>query len=170
MYFSLSLIHKIATLQQKSDKMNRIFHARIAWYQYFLLVVLTVNAVGALWCKYILVAVLFMLMLIVVIEQIIHTTYTLTTNGDLEVSRGRFIRKKIIPLSEITAVRKYHSMKFGRFSVTDYILIEYGKGKFVSVMPVKEQEFAELLEKRMFAKKIKATEAIDPVDSQADES
>lgn len=68
--------------------MNRIFHARIAWYQYFLLVVLTVNAVGALWCKYILVAVLFMLMLIVVIEQIIHTTYTLTTNGDLEVSRG----------------------------------------------------------------------------------
>ena len=119
--------------------MNRIFHARIAWYQYFLLVVLTVNAVGALWCKYILVAVLFMLMLIVVIEQIIHTTYTLTTNGDLEVS----------------AVRKYHSMKFGRFSVTDYILIEYGKGKFVSVMPVKEQEFAELLEKRMFEKKIK---------------
>ena len=132
--------------------MNRIFHARIAWYQYFLLVVLTVNAVGALWCKYILVAVLFMLMLIVVIEQIIHTTYTLTTNGDLEVSRGRFIRKKIIPLSEITAV---HSMKFGRFSVTDYILIEYEKGKFVSVMPVKEQEFAELLEKRMFEKKIK---------------
>ena len=61
--------------------MNRIFHARIAWYQYFLLVVLTVNAVGALWCKYILVAVLFMLMLIVVIEQIIHTTYTLTTDG-----------------------------------------------------------------------------------------
>mgnify|MGYP000456258850 len=53
--------------------MNRIFHARIAWYQYFLLAVLTVNAVGALWCKYILPAVLFMLMLIVVIEQIIHT-------------------------------------------------------------------------------------------------
>ena len=91
--------------------MNRIFHARIAWYQYFLLVVLTVNAVGALWCKYILVAVLFMLMLIVVIEQIIHTTYTLTTNGDLEVSRGRFIRKKIIPLSEITAVRKFHEIR-----------------------------------------------------------
>ncbi len=70
--------------------MNRIFHARIAWYQYFLLVVLTVNAVGALWCKYILVAVLFMLMLIVVIEQIIHTAYTLTTDGNLEVSRGPF--------------------------------------------------------------------------------
>ena len=53
--------------------MNRIFHARIAWYHYFLLLVLTVNAVGALWCKYILPAVLLMLLLIVVIEQIIHT-------------------------------------------------------------------------------------------------
>ena len=129
--------------------MNRIFHARIAWYQYFLLVVLTVNAVGALWCKYILPAVLLILMLIVVIEQIIHTVYTVTPNGILEISTGRFIRKKVIPISEITAIRKCHSMKFGRFSVTEYVLIEYGKGKFVSVMPVKEREFVELLEKRL---------------------
>ncbi|WP_287664506.1 PH domain-containing protein [Bacteroides sp.] len=129
--------------------MNRIFHARIAWYQYFLLVVLTVNVVGALWCKYILPAVLLILMLIVVIEQIIHTIYTVTPDGILEISTGRFIRKKVIPISEITAIRKCHSMKFGRFSVTEYVLIEYGKGKFVSVMPVKEREFVELLEKRL---------------------
>ena len=129
--------------------MNRIFHARIAWYQYFLLVVLTVNVVGALWCKYILPAVSLILMLIVVIEQIIHTVYTVTPDGILEISTGRFIRKKVIPLSEITAIRKCHSMKFGRFSVTEYVLIEYGKGKFVSVMPVKEREFVELLEKRL---------------------
>ena len=129
--------------------MNRISHARIAWYQYFLLVVLTVNVVGALWCKYILPAVLLILMLIVVIEQIIHTVYTVTPDGILEISTGRFIRKKVIPISEITAIRKCHSMKFGRFSVTEYVLIEYGKGKFVSVMPVKEREFVELLEKRL---------------------
>ncbi|QIU93552.1 PH domain-containing protein [Bacteroides faecium] len=129
--------------------MNRIFHARIAWYQYFLLVVLTVNVVGALWCKYILPAVLLMLMLIVVIEQIIHTVYTVTTDGNLEISRGRFIRKKVIPISEITTIQKYRSMKFGSFSVTDYLLIEYGKDKFASVMPVKEREFVELIEKKM---------------------
>ncbi len=129
--------------------MNRIFHARIAWYQYFLLAVLTVNAVGALWCKYILLGVLMSLMLLVVIEQIIHTRYTVTGDGILEISTGRFARKKVIPISEITAIRKCHSMKFGRFSVTEYVLIEYGKGKFVSVMPVKEREFVELLEKRL---------------------
>ena len=131
--------------------MNRIFHARIAWYQYFLLVVLTVNVAGALWCKYILPAVLLILMLIIVIEQIIHTVYTITPDGILEISTGRFIRKKVIPVSGITAIKKCHSMKFGHFSVTEYVLIEYGKGKFVSVMPVKEREFVGLLEKRIKA-------------------
>ena len=131
--------------------MNRIFHARIAWYQYFLLVVLTVNVAGALWCKYILPAVLLILMLIIVIEQIIHTVYTITPDGILEISTGRFIRKKVIPVSGITAIKKCYSMKFGRFSVTEYVLIEYGKGKFVSVMPVKEREFVGLLEKRIKA-------------------
>ena len=129
--------------------MNRIFHARIAWYQYFLLVVLTVNMVGALWCKIILPGVLLMLMVIVVIEQIIHTLYTVTSEGMLEIYRGRFIRKKMIPISDITAIKKYNSMRIGSFSVTDYILIEYGKDKFASVMPVKEQEFVELIQKKM---------------------
>ena len=75
--------------------MNRIFHARIAWYHYFLLLVLTVNAVGALWCKYILPAVLLMLLLIVVIEQIIHTVYTVSADGFLVLSMGRIISKKV---------------------------------------------------------------------------
>lgn len=128
--------------------MNRIFHARIAWYQYFLLIVLGANAFGFLWCKYILLAVFMMLLLIVVIEQVIHTTYTVTSSGELILSYGRFTRKKTIPLKEIHSIRKHHSMKFGRFSVTDYVLIEYGNEKYVSVMPVKEREFVELVEKR----------------------
>lgn len=90
-----------------------------------------------------------MLLLIVVIEQIIHTVYTVSTDGVLEISTGRFMRKKVIPIAEITAIRKYHSMKFGKFSVTNYVLIEYGNGKFASVTPVKEREFVELIKKRM---------------------
>lgn len=128
--------------------MNRIFHARIAWYQYFLLIMLAINAFAALWGKHIILAVLMMFLLIVVIEQVIHTTYTITPEGELIIYSGRFIRKKTIPLKEITGVRKVHSMKFGSFSVTNYILIEYGKGKFASTLPVKEQEFMELLEKK----------------------
>lgn len=129
--------------------MNRIFHARIAWYQYFLLIIITVNAVGALWTKTILLAVLLMLFLIVIIEQIIHTTYTVTTDGMLEVYKGRFSRKKGISLAEISSIEQCRSMKFGKFSVTRYVLIGYGKGKYEAVMPVKEREFMELLAKRI---------------------
>ena len=149
MYFSLSLIRKIATLRAKSDKMNRIFHARIAWYHYFLLAVLTVNAVGALWTKAALLGVLFMLLLIVVIEWVIHTTYTLTADGMLVVNRGRFGRKRQIPLPEITSVQQCASMRFGRFALTRYVLIGYGKGNYEAVMPVKEREFMQLLEARL---------------------
>ena len=127
--------------------MNRIFHARIVWYQYFLLVVLGINAFGFLWCKNIILATLMMLFLIVIIEQIIHTVYTVTTDGLLILNYGRLIRKKTIPIAEITSVRKVHSMKFGNFAVTNYLLIDYGNGKYDSVLPVKEKEFIELIKK-----------------------
>lgn len=128
--------------------MNRIFHARIAWYQYFLIAMLAVNAFGFLWCKNIILATLLMLLLVVVIEQVIHTTYTVTTEGDLVLSHGRFIRKKVIPIGEIAEIKKCSSMKFGRFTVTQYVLIEYGKGKFATALPVKEREFIEAIEKK----------------------
>lgn len=128
--------------------MNRIFHARIAWYQYFLVIVLGVNAFSFMWCQNILLATVMMLLLIVVIEQVIHTTYTITADGKLILHYGRFIRRKTILINEITLVEKIHSMKIGRFSMTKYVLIEYGERKYASALPVKEREFMELLEKR----------------------
>lgn len=128
--------------------MNRIFHARIAWYQYFLVIVLGVNAFSFMWCQNILLATVMMLLLIVVIEQVIHTTYTITADGKLILHYGRFIRRKTILISEITSVEKIHSMKISRFSMTEYVLIEYGERKYASALPVKEREFMELLEKR----------------------
>lgn len=134
--------------------MNRIFHARIAWYQYFALALFTVNAVAALWCKYILPAVFMVLLLIVLIEQIIHTVYTVTSDGTLIIHQGRFSRKKVIPISKIGFIEQCHSMKFGWFSVTRYVLIKYDERKYEALMPVKEQEFMQLIEKRMLSEKL----------------
>lgn len=90
-----------------------------------------------------------MLFLVVVIEQVIHTVYTFTTDGLLVLSYGRFIRKRSIPLAEITEVKRCSSMEFGRFAVTRYVLITYSNGgKYATALPVKEQEFMELIEKR----------------------
>ena len=127
--------------------MNRIFHARIAMGQYLFLILIGILAVYMLWYKSPFPAAIFMLWLVVIIEKLIHTTYTVTSQGELILSYGRFTRKKTIALKDIISVQKHHSMKFGRFSVTEYVLIEYGKDKFVSVMPVKEREFMEWLEK-----------------------
>lgn len=129
--------------------MNRIFHARIAWYQWMALILFAVNGMAALWCKFALVGLLLFLLLIVLIEQIIHTTYTLTADGSLEVYQGRFMRKKVIPFASLRSVRPCGSMRVGRWTVTRYVLVEYGKGNYVSLMPVKEREFLDALKKRM---------------------
>ena len=129
--------------------MDRIFHARIAFYQYLLLIVFAATAFIFLWFKYSLAAILLVFLLIFIIEKIIHTTYTVTKDNKLVVYRGRFARKIIIPLADVTALRRGNSMKFGRFSVTSYILVEYGENRFVSVMPIKEDEFVKLIDKRL---------------------
>ena len=53
--------------------MNRIFHARIAAGQYLFVALAGAIAVYGLWEKQILIAVLFMLLLVVSIEKLIHT-------------------------------------------------------------------------------------------------
>ncbi len=70
--------------------MNRIFHARIAMGQYLFLILIGILTVYMLWSKLSLPAALFMLWLVVIIEKLIHTTYTVTPDGKLMLSFGRF--------------------------------------------------------------------------------
>lgn len=68
-------------------------------------------------------------------------------DGLLLFNYGCFICKKIIFIVEIIFIWKVYFMKFGSFFVINYLLIEYGKGKYVFVFLVKEKEFMELIEK-----------------------
>lgn len=129
--------------------MNRIFHARIATGQYLFIILAGALAVYGLWEKYILIAVLFMLLLIVSIEKLIHTTYTITPDNKLVLFFGRFSRGKEILLKDITFVERGSSMQIGKFAVMRYVLIKYGEGKCIALLPVKEDEFIRLLEERM---------------------
>lgn len=129
--------------------MNRIFHARIAIGQYLFILLAAVLAVYGLWEKHILPAVLFMLLLIVSIERLIHTTYTVTPDGRLLLYFGRFSRSKEIGLKDITAVERASSMQVGRWAVMRYVLVRYGEDECVALLPVKEEEFIRLLRERM---------------------
>lgn len=105
-------------------------------------------AIYMLWDKYVLPAALFMLWLIVVIEKLIHTTYTVTPDGKLKLYFGRFSRSKEILLKDVISVERASSMQIGRFAVMRYVLVKYGAGKCEVLFPVKEEEFIRLLEER----------------------
>ena len=129
--------------------MNRIFHARIAMGQYLFLILIGILAVYMLWYKSPFLAAIFMLWLVVIIEKLIHTTYSVTTDNKLSLFFGRFSRGKEIPLKDITSVERASSMQIGGFAVMRYVLVRYGEGKCAALLPVKEEEFIRLLEQRM---------------------
>lgn len=133
--------------------MDRVFHARIAAGQYLFLILMGILAVYMLWNKYPLPAALFMFGLLISIEKLIHTAYTVTSEGKLVLFFGRFSRGKEILLKDIISVERANSMQIGKFAVMRYVLVKYGKqGKCAALLPVKEEEFIRLLEERMSAK------------------
>lgn len=66
----------------------------------------------------------------------------------LVISYGRFRCKKEFSVSEIRRVEKLRGFRVGRFCLIEYLLIFYGNEKHITVMPVKEDEFLEMLQKR----------------------
>ena len=133
--------------------MNRIFHARIAIGQYLFLVLTTIIVIYAMWMQHAVMAVLFMLLLVIAIERLIHTTYTLTTDDRLLLFYGRFSRSEEISLKDIISVERASSMKIGRFAVMRYVLVKYGtRGKCAVLLPVKEDMFIKTLTNRLNSK------------------
>lgn len=128
--------------------MNRIFQARIHFAMYLFVVLLTAGVIGSFLCRVGLAAAIMLLLLVVVIERIIHTTYTITPAGNLEVSYGRFSRRRVIHLADVKRIEKCRRMCVGRHCLFSYLLIVYGNEQYVSVMPLKEDEFLEELSKR----------------------
>ena len=129
--------------------MNRLFHARIVMGQYVALVLLAACMLHGFWYRQIGLAVVFMLLLILCIEKLIHTTYTLTSDGRLVLYRGRFLRTKEIWLQEITSVEQISSMKIGKWAVMHYVLVKYEENRCEAFLPVNEEEFIRILKKRI---------------------
>lgn len=125
--------------------MNRIFHARVPWYTLFFLFLLLVITVWSYWERLGLVTMCSLLLMVILIERTIHTTYTVTTDGLLVIHRGRFSKELTIPISDIHRIEQLHSVRFGKISLKRYLLIHYGGNKFVSLIPDNEEELMKLL-------------------------
>ena len=129
--------------------MNRVFHARITWYHLLFLVLVSACTVYLVWHKQALGALLFSLVLLVLIECVIHTTYTVTAEGLLVIAKGRFYKKRTIPIEEILSIERKRSMTVFNCSVTHFVLIRWGYDKYVALIPVKEKEFIQLIRERI---------------------
>ncbi|MDL2213374.1 PH domain-containing protein [Bacteroides sp. OttesenSCG-928-E20] len=128
--------------------MKRIFHSRIIWYQYVYLILLGLLAFWLLWTKTIVPAALCLLFVVFLIERFIHTTYTITPADELIIYPGRFGKSRTIKLKDIRTVEKRQS-PLGKLTHTGYILIGYGNNRYISLLPIKEREFIDLLEQRL---------------------
>lgn len=89
-----------------------------------------------------------MLLVVFLIERFIHTTYTITKEHTLEIYTGRFAKLRVVNIKDIRTV-KVRQSQLGRLTGVSFVLIQYGGDKYVSVLPIKEREFVELLEKRI---------------------
>ena len=58
---------------------------------------------------------------------------------------GRFMRKRIIPIKSVRRIEKCRHLRLRKHSLLSYLLIIYDNEKYISVMPVKEDEFLETL-------------------------
>lgn len=128
--------------------MDRLYHQRFTLAAKSCITIITLLAVYLFWFRSLLhavIGILIVLLLVFMIERVIHTSYTLTDDGYLLISYGRFFHSKRIPISDIIKISKHNTS----LKMSHYILIEYGADNMVSVLPEDENSFIEELNRRL---------------------
>lgn len=133
-----------------NDKMmNRIFHVKIAGSTYLFLAVLAVAMVFAFWYMKAVIGLVVALGLIVTIERVVHSTYTLTADDRLVVYHGRFCKGKVLLLDDITEVELIQGATFGGMVSLACVRVHYAEGCVLSLTPVKPEAFVDVLMQRL---------------------
>ena len=123
--------------------MNRIFHARILASHCLLLLFFTFLVMAGFLCHNGLLALAGMLPLVLLIERLIHTTYTVTPDGRLLIDHGRFSKLLVLEIKDIRLAERR-----SRFlSLQHGVRLEYNNDRHTFLFPVKEEEFVEILKR-----------------------
>ena len=125
--------------------MNRTFHSRTRWDQLIYILILGLLCLYMLWIKQAILATLVSILLLIIIERVINTSYTITQDQLLIIKRGRFSKEKTIKLDDINDLEIRRSARFGSVSVINYVLITYNKSKYIGITPTKPNKFVELI-------------------------
>ncbi len=122
--------------------MNRLFHAKITTGQYAVLVFLFICVACLLWqvdngtkpVVGILLSIVIFLM-VVVVERMINTTYTITTDGMLVIHKGRFARDVIVDIHDIVKVENVCSFSFSGIKIGERVRLTTDKQVILFVNP-----------------------------------
>ena len=129
--------------------MIRTFHSKIDPVILFgCMLPCTVLAVYFFWIKLALLAAVFMIFMVILVERMIHSSYTLTDDGRLLVYKGRFSRSAVYALNEIASVELHRPSFFFLFKRRDAVLLTLKNGRQVVVTPFPAAEFCHALLKR----------------------
>lgn len=126
--------------------MNRTFQSRLTWHNLLLLLLLGGSLFYFLWVKNIVISLFAAALLILVLEQTIDTTYSITSDGTIIIRRGRFRHIVSLKASDIKRVTRMRTMRIGGVAMVGYVHIEYGN-RYVSIFPAHEELFMELVKK-----------------------
>lgn len=123
--------------------MNRIFHHRFTLPAKCSIALFALLAFWLFWQRMSVVALAVVVVVLMMMERVLHGSYTLTADR-LLIDRGRFARRREIRLCDIVRC----TPMTGIFGLSHYLLIEYGAGRLTTVQLSEEAVFIRELKKR----------------------
>ena len=136
--------------------MNRQFQSKISLGNYVLLAALLSVAIYFIWQTETvlvrsisgIVLAIDLLMMVVIIERMIHTTYTLTADKRLVIHKGRFCQDIVISLDEIDKLDRINRMRIGRKALQTYLVVVTKDKKEYYITPNNEEDFIKCIIQR----------------------
>lgn len=108
----------------------------------------TVLAVYFFWVKMPVAALVFMLLLVVLTERLIHTSYIFTDDGRLWIDKGRFSRKIGLALSDICKVEIVRTSAISLLKNKETVMLTMRDGSLRFITPFPVEDFCRYLNHR----------------------
>ena len=128
--------------------MDRTFHQRVSPASACGILAFALLALYMFWTKNALVGCLLAAVVVLMIERVVHTTYVFRRNDGEEemlyIDNGRFSKTRRIRVNDIVSCRK---MSTG-FGLSQYVLLQCGHKRLVSVQPDNADAFIDEIRKR----------------------
>jgi len=123
--------------------MERTFHHHFTLAAKCGIALFAMLALYLFWEKMAIVGLFVVVAVVVMMERVMHTSYTFMGDKFL-INKGRFAKKQEILLNEIVRCTPMSSL----FGFSHYLLLEFGAGHLASVQPEEEEAFLQELKER----------------------